>query len=110
MTTQNSFGAVATLTSGGETIEYFSLPALERAGFPAVNRLPYSLKVLLENLLRREDGRFVRADDVRALASWDASAGRQKEIAFMPARVLLQDFTGVPCVVDLAAMRDGIVA
>jgi aconitate hydratase len=110
MTTQNSFGAVATLTSGGETIEYFSLPALERAGFPAVNRLPYSLKVLLENLLRREDGRFVRGEDVQALAGWDASAGRQKEIAFMPARVLLQDFTGVPCVVDLAAMRDGIVA
>jgi aconitate hydratase len=110
MTTHNSFGAVATLTSGGDTIEYFSLPALERAGFPSVDRLPYSLKVLLENLLRREDGRFVRADDVQALASWDGSAGRQKEIAFMPARVLLQDFTGVPCVVDLAAMRDGIVA
>ena len=110
MTTQNSFGAVATLTSGGETIEYFSLPALEHAGFPAVNRLPYSLKVLLENLLRREDGRFVRAEDVQALAGWDAAVGRQKEIAFMPARVLLQDFTGVPCVVDLAAMRDGIVA
>ena len=109
MTTQNSFGAVATLTSGGETIEYFSLPALERAGFTGINRLPYSLKVLLENLLRREDGRFVRAEDVQALAGWDASAGRQKEIAFMPARVLLQDFTGVPCVVDLAAMRDGIV-
>jgi aconitate hydratase A / 2-methylisocitrate dehydratase len=110
MTTQNSFGAVATLTTGGGTIDYFSLPALERAGFPRVNRLPYSLKVLLENLLRREDGRFVRAEDVQILAGWDASAGRQKEIAFMPARVLLQDFTGVPCVVDLAAMRDGIVA
>jgi aconitate hydratase A / 2-methylisocitrate dehydratase len=110
MTTQNSFGAVATLTTGGGTIDYFSLPALERVGFPRVNRLPYSLKVLLENLLRREDGRFVRAEDVQVLAGWDASAGRQKEIAFMPARVLLQDFTGVPCVVDLAAMRDGIVA
>jgi len=110
MTTFNSFGAVATLTSGTETFEYFSLPALERAGFPGVGRLPYSLKILLENLLRREDGRFVKTDDVRALAGWDVTGARQKEIAFMPARVLLQDFTGVPCVVDLAAMRDGIVA
>jgi aconitate hydratase len=110
MTTLNSFGTVTTLASGTDTLEYYSLPALERAGFPAVGRLPYSLKILLENLLRREDGRFVKADDVRALASWDVTAARQKEIAFMPARVLLQDFTGVPCVVDLAAMRDGIVA
>ena len=110
MTTLNTFGTVATLTSGTDTLEYYSLPALERAGFPAVARLPYSLKILLENLLRREDGRFVTADDVRALATWDVTAARQKEIAFMPARVLLQDFTGVPCVVDLAAMRDGIVA
>src|SRR5215204_3311312 len=110
MTTLNSFDAVATLTSGGETFDYYSLTALERAGFPGVGRLPYSLKILLENLLRREDGRFVKSDDVRALASWDITAPRQKEIAFMPARVLLQDFTGVPCVVDLAAMRDGIAA
>jgi aconitate hydratase len=110
MTTLNSFDAVATLTSGRETFDYYSLPALERAGFTGVGRLPYSLKILLENLLRREDGRFVKSDDVRALASWDVTAPRQKEIAFMPARVLLQDFTGVPCVVDLAAMRDGIVA
>ena len=110
MTTLNSFDTVATLTSGGETFDYYSLPALERAGFPGVGRLPYSLKILLENLLRREDGRFVKSDDVRALASWDMTAPRQKEIAFMPARVLLQDFTGVPCVVDLAAMRDGIAA
>src|SRR3954463_6242144 len=110
MTTLNTFGTVATLTSGTDTLEYYSLSALERAGFPAVGRLPYSLKILLENLLRREDGRFVTADDVRALATWDVTAARQKEIAFMPARVLLQDFTGVPCVVDLAAMRDGILA
>jgi len=110
MTTQNSFSAKTSLTSGSETFEYFSLPALERAGFPGVARLPYSLKILLENLLRREDGQFVKADDVKALASWDVTAPRQKEISFMPARVLLQDFTGVPCVVDLAAMRDGIVA
>jgi aconitate hydratase len=110
MTTLNSFDTVKTLTSDGETFDYYSLPALERAGFPGVGRLPYSLKILLENLLRREDGRFVKSDDVRALASWDITAPRQKEIAFMPARVLLQDFTGVPCVVDLAAMRDGIAA
>src|SRR5918994_870653 len=110
MTTLNSFDTVATLTSGGERSDYYSLPTLERAGFTGAGRLPYSLKILLENLLRREDGRFVKSDDVRALASWDVTAPRQKEIAFMPARVLLQDFTGVPCVVDLAAMRDGIVA
>ena len=72
--------------------------------------LPFSLKILLENLLRREDNGFVKADDIRALASWDPTKTVQKEISFMPARVLLQDFTGVPCVVDLAAMRDGVVA
>src|SRR5690606_23055259 len=75
-----------------------------------VARLPYSLKILLENLLRREDGAFVKADDIRALASWTPGARVDTEISFMPSRVLLQDFTGVPCVVDLAAMRDGIVA
>jgi aconitate hydratase len=105
----NTFKTLSTLAVNGETLEYHSLPALARQ-FPGVDRLPYSLKILLENLLRREDGAFVKADDVRALASWDPRAGGQKEIAFMPARVLLQDFTGVPCVVDLAAMRDGIVA
>ena len=80
MTTQNSFGAVATLTSGGDTIEYFSLPALERAGFPSVNRLPYSMKILLENLLRHEDGRFVQADDVERWRGWDLKGrgGRRK--------------------------------
>ena len=104
----NSFNTLATLTVGGETVDYYSLPALE-AQFPAVARLPFSLKILLENLLRREDGAFVKADDIRALAGWTA-ASADKEISFMPARVLLQDFTGVPCVVDLAAMRDGIVA
>ena len=110
MTTLNSFGALTTLSVGTDTIDYYSLPALERAGFPGIARLPYSLKILLENLLRREDGRFVSADDVRALAGWKVRGDAQKEIAFMPARVLLQDFTGVPCVVDLAAMRDGITA
>src|SRR3954463_13580603 len=100
MTTFNSFGAVATLTSGTETFEYFSLPALERAGLPGVGRLPFSLKILLENLLRREDHAFVHAEDIRALAAWTPRQTAEKEISFMPARVLLQDFTGVPCVVD----------
>jgi aconitate hydratase len=109
MAALNSFNTRTRLTAGGVTVEYFSLPALERAGFPEIARLPYSLKILLENLLRREDGRFVDVDDVRALATWDVKSGRQKEIAFTPARVLLQDFTGVPAVVDLAAMRDGMV-
>ena len=110
MSSLDSFKTRTTLTTGGETIEYFSLTALARAGFPGVERLPYSLKILLENLLRREDNAFVKGDDIRALASWDPRIPGEKEISFMPARVLLQDFTGVPCVVDLAAMRDGIVA
>ena len=95
---------------GDQPVQIYSLTALERAGFPGVARLPYSMKILLENLLRREDGAFVKADDIRALAQWNATAGVEKEISFMPARVLLQDFTGVPCVVDLAAMRDAVIA
>jgi aconitate hydratase len=110
MPTLNSFGTRASLQVGSRTVEYYSLPALEKAGFAGVSRLPYSMKILLENLLRREDNAFVKADDIRALAEWDATANVEKEISFMPARVLLQDFTGVPCVVDLAAMRDAIVA
>ncbi|MBM3750426.1 MAG: aconitate hydratase AcnA [Acidimicrobiia bacterium] len=106
----NSFKTRQTLTVGHDTLDYYSLPALESAGFPGVARLPFSLKILLENLLRREDNAFVKSDDIRALASWDMQKGGEKELSFMPARVLLQDFTGVPCVVDLAAMRDGIVA
>ncbi len=106
----NSFKTRQTLTVGHDTLDYYSLPALESAGFPGVARLPFSLKILLENLLRREDNAFVKSDDIRALASWDMRKGGEKELSFMPARVLLQDFTGVPCVVDLAAMRDGIVA
>jgi len=101
----DTFKTRRTLTVGGDTVAYFSLAALEQAGFAGVSRLPFSLKILLENLLRREDNAYVRADDIRALASGSAD---EKEISFMPARVLLQDFTGVPCVVDLAAMRDGI--
>jgi len=106
----NTFNTRQTLKVGNDSLDYYSLPALEAAGFPAVSRLPFSLKILLENLLRREDNAFVKTDDIRALASWDVQKPTEKEISFMPARVLLQDFTGVPCVVDLAAMRDGIVS
>ena len=109
MSTVNSFGTRTALAFGGRTVQTYSLPALERAGFSGLARLPYSMKILLENLLRHEDGRFVKAADVEALARWDLKSTVQKEISFAPARVLLQDFTGVPAVVDLAAMRDGIV-
>jgi aconitate hydratase len=108
MSTVNSFGSRTAFAVGGRTYQMFSLPALQRAGFPEIARLPFSLKILLENLLRHEDGRFVKAADVEALARWDVKSTMQKEISFAPARVLLQDFTGVPAVVDLAAMRDGI--
>jgi aconitate hydratase len=105
----DSFGTRTTMQVGGENASFVSLRVLERRGFPRVSRLPYSLKILLENLLRHEDGRFVQAHDIEVLASWDPKAHPEKEIAFTPARVLLQDFTGVPAVVDLAAMRDGMV-
>jgi aconitate hydratase len=103
---ENSFGARDTLEVGGRSFEIFRLDALQ-ARFD-VARLPFSLKVLLENLLRTEGNGSVTAADVEALASWDAKAEPSKEIAFTPARVLMQDFTGVPAVVDLAAMRDAI--
>ncbi len=109
MGSNNSFNTRTSLNVGGESFHIFSLPALEKAGFPSLSRLPFSLKILLENLLRREDARFVDPEDIQALAGWDVTSKTQKEIAFTPARVLLQDFTGVPAVVDLAAMRDGIV-
>ena len=110
MTTLNSFGTRTDLRLGGRDVQIYSLPALEKAGFSGVSRLPYSMKILLENVLRREDNAFVKTNDIRALAQWNATACLEQEISFMPARVLLQDFTGVPCVVDLAAMRDAIVA
>ena len=109
MLSQNSFQTRTPLKVGADTFQIFSLAALEKAGFEGLARLPYSLKILLENLLRREDGRFVDRDDIETLGRWDLTSKAQKEIAFMPARVLLQDFTGVPAVVDLAAMRDGVV-
>src|SRR5580658_9246314 len=110
-TSKNSFSTRGPLRAADESFEIYRLNALERAGVGNVARLPFSLKVLLENLLRHEDGRFVYAEDIRALAGWDpasASGAAEKEVSFMPARVLLQDFTGVPAVVDLAAMRDAI--
>jgi aconitate hydratase len=108
MSSANSFGTRTLLSVGGRSVQIHSLPRLSAAGFPEMARLPFSLKILLENLLRHEDGRFVKASDIEALAQWDVKRTAQKEIAFAPARVLLQDFTGVPAVVDLAAMRDGI--
>ena len=109
MSTVNTFNTRRSLDVEGRRHEMYSLAALESAGFPEVARLPFSLKILLENLLRHEDGRFVKAADIEALARWDVKSKAPKEISFAPARVLLQDFTGVPAVVDLAAMRDGIV-
>jgi aconitate hydratase len=101
----NSFGAAADLRTGAQTCRIFRLDALEKSGFSGVARLPFSIRVLLENLLRLEDGLKVSAADVEAVARGNAGA---KEINFMPARVLLQDFTGVPCAVDLAAMREAL--
>ncbi|HEY6490535.1 MAG: aconitate hydratase AcnA [Terracidiphilus sp.] len=105
----NSFASRARLTSGKHSYTIYRLPALADRGFN-LSRLPFSLKILLENLLRREDGVNVTAADVEFLARWDAKAEPSREIAYMPARVLMQDFTGVPAIVDLAAMRDAIQA
>jgi aconitate hydratase len=99
-----------TLVVNGARYDYFSLGAASKAGLGDLSRLPASLKVLLENLLRHEDGRTVTVEDIRALAARGTAAGEEREIAFRPARVLMQDFTGVPAVVDLAAMRDAVVA
>jgi aconitate hydratase len=103
----NTFGARSTLKSGGRMFEIFRLDALSRAGVD-IQRLPYSLRILLEDLLRTEDGVSVTREDIEALASWSPRTPPSREIAFTPARVLLQDFTGVPAVVDLAAMRDAM--
>jgi aconitate hydratase len=105
----NSFASRATLKSGNKSYKIYRLPALDARGFN-LSRLPFSLKILLENLLRREDGVNVTAGDIEFLAKWDAKAEPSREIAYMPARVLMQDFTGVPAVVDLGAMRDAIHA
>ncbi len=105
----NSFGSRSVLRVGKRDFEIYRLDALEKHGY-SVKHLPYSLRILLENLLRREDGKSVKADDIRALTAWSGKTVPAEEIAFMPSRVLLQDFTGVPAVVDLAAMRDAMKA
>src|SRR3954462_8697248 len=105
----NSFGARRTLAVGARTYTYYSLPAAEKNGLPSVSELPFSLKVIIENLLRNEDGRSTSKADIEDAARWAQNKGSaEKEIAFRPARVLMQDFTGVPAVVDLAAMRDAM--
>lgn len=109
MKNTNTFGTKKKFTAGENTYAIFSLEELTRRTSSDIHRLPVSLKILLENLLRQEDGRIVKAEDIEALLKWNPKQTPEKEIAFMPARVLLQDFTGVPCVVDLAVMRDAMV-
>src|ERR1700759_1295061 len=104
----DSFKCRKTLKVGSKTYVYFSLAAAEKNGLKGISKLPYSLRVLLENLLRYEDGKTVTADDIKAVAAWVVDKKSDREIAFRPARVLMQDLTGVPAVVDLAAMRDAM--
>ncbi|MGH6676647.1 MAG: aconitase family protein, partial [Xanthobacteraceae bacterium] len=109
MASLDSFKCRKKLNVGGKTYEYFSLKAAEKNGLAGISRLPFSMKVLLENLLRHEDGRSVTKEDIKGVAEWLDNKGKtEREIAFRPARVLMQDFTGVPAVVDLAAMRDAM--
>ena len=105
---RNPFGTRSTLTTSQGKLEYFRLDALTDAGVGKVHRLPFSIKVLLESVLRNVDGFTITEDDVRTLASWGAPGSQDREIPFVPSRVLLQDFTGVPSLVDLAAMRDAM--
>ena len=105
----DSFRCRRTLTVGSASYEIFDLQLAEKNGLAGISRLPVSLKVLTENLLRHEDGKTVSADDIRAMVTWLADKTSEREIAYRPARVLMQDFTGVPAVVDLAAMRDAMV-
>ncbi|MBL9096813.1 MAG: aconitate hydratase AcnA [Alphaproteobacteria bacterium] len=108
MTAIDSFKSKKTLKVGAKTYTYYSLKAAEKNGLTGISKLPYSMKVLLENLLRHEDGRSVTKEDIQACADWLKTKSSDREIAFRPARVLMQDFTGVPAVVDLAAMRDAM--
>jgi aconitate hydratase len=111
MASLDSFKCRKKLTVGAKTYEYFSLKSAEKHGLAGISQLPYSMKIVLENLLRNEDGRTVKKGDIEAVAAWLHNRGKvEHEIAFRPARVLMQDFTGVPAVVDLAAMRDAMVA
>src|ERR1700759_4096194 len=108
VTSLDSFKCRKTLKVGNKSYTYFSLPAAEKNGLKGISRLPYSMKVLLENLLRHEDGHTVTKDDIKAVIGWLKTRTSDREIAFRPARVLMQDLTGVPAVVDLAAMRDAM--
>src|ERR1700728_3795914 len=110
MTSLDSFKCQKTLKVGGKTYVYYSLPAAEKNGLKGIAKLPYSMKVLLENLLRNEDGRTVKKEDIVAVSKWLKKRKLEHEVAFRPARVLMQDFTGVPAVVDLAAMRNAMQA
>ena len=107
-TSLDSFDCCRALTLDGRTVEYFSLPAFAKSVGIDVETLPFALKILLENVLRHEAGISVTRKDIEALAKWDPAAEPSTEIAIRPARVILQDFTGVPAVVDLAAMRDAV--
>src|ERR1700704_2228631 len=108
MTSLDSFRCCKPLQVGTKTYAFYSLAAAEKNGLKGISRLPFSMKVLLENLLRHEDGRTVSKEDLQAVAQWLKTKTSEREIAFRPARVLMQDFTGVPAVVDLAAMRDAM--
>ena len=108
MNSLDSFKCLRPLKVGSKTYAYYSLPVAEKNGLKGISRLPFSLKVLLENMLRNEDGRSVSKEDIQAVAQWLKTKTSDREIAFRPARVLMQDFTGVPAVVDLAAMRDAM--
>ena len=110
MTSLDSFKCCRTLKVGSKTYAYYSLPIAEKNGLKGISRLPFSLKVLLENMLRNEDGRTVTKEDIQAFAAWLKTKTSDREVPFRPARVLMQDFTGVPAVVDLAAMRDAMDA
>src|SRR6266480_6007677 len=110
MTSLDSFKSRKTLKVGAKTYVYYSLPTAEKNGLKGISKLPYSMKVLLENLLRNEDGRTVKKQDIVAFSKWLKKRALEHEIAFRPARVLMQDFTGVPAVVDLAAMRNAMQA
>src|SRR6476646_6099955 len=110
MTSLDSFKCRKTLKVGSKTYVYYSLPAAEKNGLKGISKLPYSMKVLLENLLRNEDGRTVKKEDIVAVSKWLKKRKLEHEVAFRPARVLMQDFTGVPAVVDLAAMRNAMQA
>src|SRR5881398_2663139 len=110
MPSLDSFKCRKTLTVGGKSYVYYSLPTAEKNGLKGISKLPYSMKVVLENLLRNEDDRTVKKDDILAVSRWLRKRKLEHEVAFRPARVLMQDFTGVPAVVDLAAMRNAMQA